>query len=115
MFASTSYPSLHAIEKTSIKKQGLYTPLPTLNIPWESISMDYMSDLPSTKHGNDFFFVVIDRLSKMEVFDTLQEEHHNQATSKLLFTHFWVHFGIPHIIIFDRDNSFINIFGPTYR
>ena len=42
-----------AIAKPTIKKQGLYTPLPTPNWPWESISMDYMSGLPSTKHGND--------------------------------------------------------------
>jgi hypothetical protein len=31
-----------AISKPSIKKQGLYTPLPTPEKPWESISMDYM-------------------------------------------------------------------------
>jgi hypothetical protein len=37
------------ISKPTIKKQGLYTPLPTPERPWESISMDYMSGLPSTK------------------------------------------------------------------
>ena len=36
-----------AIAKPTIKKQGLYTPLPTPNQPWESISMDYMLGLPS--------------------------------------------------------------------
>ena len=41
-----------AIAKPVVKNNGLYTPLPTLNGPWESISMDYMSGLPSTKHGN---------------------------------------------------------------
>ena len=50
-----------AIAKPTIKKQGLYTSLPTPSRPWESISMDYMSGLPSTKHGNDCVFVVIDR------------------------------------------------------
>jgi hypothetical protein len=38
-----------AIANPTIKKKGLYTPLPTLERPWESISMDYMSGLPSTK------------------------------------------------------------------
>jgi hypothetical protein len=42
-----------AIAKPTTKKQGLYTPLPTPDRPWESISMDYMSGLPSTKRGND--------------------------------------------------------------
>jgi hypothetical protein len=55
------------ISKPTIKKQGLYTPLPTPDRPWESISMDYMSGLPSTKHGNDCVFMVIDRFSKMAV------------------------------------------------
>ena len=32
-----------AIAKLAIKKQGLYTPLPTPERPWESISMNYMS------------------------------------------------------------------------
>jgi hypothetical protein len=40
-----------AIAKPTIKKKGLYTPLPTPERPWESISMDYMSGLPSTKQG----------------------------------------------------------------
>ena len=57
----------YAIAKPTIKKQGLYTPLPTPSRPWESISMDYMSGLPSTKHGNDCVFVVIDRFSKMVI------------------------------------------------
>jgi hypothetical protein len=48
-----------AIAKPTIKKQGLYTPLPTPSRPWESISMDYMSGLPSTNHGNYCVFVVV--------------------------------------------------------
>jgi hypothetical protein len=39
-----------AIAKPTIKKKGLYTLLPTPSRPWESISMDYMSGLPSTKN-----------------------------------------------------------------
>jgi hypothetical protein len=56
-----------AIAKPTIKKQGLYTPLPTLDRSWESISMDYMSGLPSTKQGNDYVFVVVDHFSKMAI------------------------------------------------
>jgi hypothetical protein len=46
--------------KLTIKKQGIYTPLPTPDNPWESISIDYMSGVPSTKKGNDCVFVVVD-------------------------------------------------------
>ena len=50
----------YAIAKHAIKKQRLYTLLPNPNKPWELVSMDYMSGLISTKHGNDYLFVVID-------------------------------------------------------
>jgi hypothetical protein len=58
------------IAKPTIEKQSLYTPLPTPDMPWESISMDYMSGLPSTKQGNDCVFVVVDRFSKMVILAT---------------------------------------------
>jgi hypothetical protein len=64
---SISGLALCTIAKPTTKKQGMYTPLPTPNRPWESISMDYMSGLPSTKQGNDCVFVVVDRFSKMVI------------------------------------------------
>jgi hypothetical protein len=73
-----------AISKPTIKKQGMYTPLPTPDRPWESISMDYMSGLPSTKQGNDCVFVVVDRFSKMVIMVHLQEEHHNRGHCQAL-------------------------------
>ena len=77
-----------AIAKPTIKKQGLYTPLPTPIRPWESISMDYMSGLPSTKHGNDCVFVVIDRFSNVGIMAAYKKNIIEKATAKLLFE--WV-------------------------
>ena len=81
--------------KPSIKKKGLYTPIPTPNGPWESISMDYMSGLPSTKHGNDYVFVVMDHFSKMAILIACKKSISAEATAKLFFEHVWVHFGLP--------------------
>jgi hypothetical protein len=67
------------ITKPTIKKQCLDTLLPTSSRPWESISMDYMSSLPSTKHGNDCVFMVVDRFSKMVHYGGLQEQYHNRS------------------------------------
>lgn len=71
--------------KPTIKKQGLYTPLPTSSQPWESISMYYMLDLPSTKHGNDHIFVVVDRFSKMAILVACKKSITVEATIKLFF------------------------------
>jgi hypothetical protein len=73
------------ISKPTTKKQGLYTPLPTPEKPWESISMDYMSGLPSTKWGNDYVFVVVDHFSKMVIMVTCKKSITTEATTKLFF------------------------------
>jgi hypothetical protein len=75
----------YAIAKPTTKKQGLYTPLPTPDRPWESISMDYMSGLPSTKWGNDCVFVVVDRFSKMVILVACKKNITTEATAKLFF------------------------------
>jgi hypothetical protein len=99
-----------AIAKPTTKKQGLYTPLPTPNKPWESISMDYMSGLPSTKRGNDCVFVVVDRFSKMAIMAACKKNITTEATAKIFFECVWVHFGIPQTIVSDRDSRFLNTF-----
>jgi hypothetical protein len=75
----------YVIAKLTTKKQGLYTPLPTPDRPWESISMDYMSGLPSTKMGNDCVFVVVDLFSKMEIMVACKKSITAEATAKLFF------------------------------
>jgi hypothetical protein len=73
------------IAKPDTKKQGLYTPLPTLHRPWESTSMDYMLGLPSIKRGNDCVFVVVDRFSKMAILVSCKKSITTEATTKLFF------------------------------
>jgi hypothetical protein len=97
-----------AIVKPAINKQGLYTPLPTPEKPWESISMDYMSGLPSTKQGHDRVFVVIDWFLKMAILTTCKKNITAVDTAKLFFEQVWVHFWIRYTIISDRDNRFLS-------
>jgi hypothetical protein len=99
-----------AIAKLTIKKKGLYTPLPTTSRPWESISMDYMSGLPSTKHGNDCAFLVVDIFSKMSIMMAYKNNITVEATAKLFFERVWVHFGIPQFIMSYQDNMFVSTF-----
>jgi hypothetical protein len=81
----------------------MYNPLPTLDRPWESISMDYMSGLPSIKRGNDCVFVVVDRFSKMAIMVACKKNITADATAKLFFERVWVHFGIPQTIVSNQD------------
>jgi hypothetical protein len=47
--------------------------------------MDYMSSLPSTKRGNDYVFVVVDRFSKMAILVSWKKSITTEATAKLFF------------------------------
>ena len=72
--------------------------------------MDYMLGLPSTKHGNDYVFVVVDRFSKMAIMAAWKKNIIAEATTKLFFERVLVHFGIPQPIILDRDSRFLSTF-----
>jgi hypothetical protein len=73
------------IAKLTTKKQGLYTPFSTLDRPWESISLDYMLGLLSTKRGNNSVSVVVDRFSKMVILVACKKNITVEATAKLFF------------------------------
>jgi hypothetical protein len=47
--------------------------------------MDYMSGLLSTKWGNDYVFVVVDRFSKMAILDAHKKRITAEATAKIFF------------------------------
>jgi hypothetical protein len=47
--------------------------------------MDYMSGLPSTKWGNDFVFVVVDRFSKMAILVVYKKSIKEKDVTKLFF------------------------------
>ena len=73
-----------------IKKKGLYTPLPTPKRPMDFVSIDYMPDLPSIKHGNHCMFVVVDRSSKMVISTPCSRSITIEATAKIFFKCVWV-------------------------
>jgi hypothetical protein len=100
----------YAISKLTTKKHDLYTPMPIPNRSWESISMDYMSCLLSTKRGKDYVFMVVDRFSKMEILATCKKRITVEEIAKIFFEQVWVRFGIPKTIVSDRENRFLNTF-----
>jgi hypothetical protein len=72
--------------------------------------MDYMSGLPSTKHGNDCIFVVVDQFSKMAILAACKKNIMAEAMTKLFFERVWVYFGLPQSIIFYQDSRLLNTF-----
>jgi hypothetical protein len=59
--------------------------MPTPDRPWESISMDCMLGLLSTKRGNDCVLVVVDLFSKMAILAAYKKNITSEASAKLFF------------------------------
>jgi hypothetical protein len=91
------------------KQAGLLRPLPILEGPWESVSMDFMVSLPPSK-GFDAIMVVVDRFSKMAHFIPTKDSATAQEMGRLFFTHVFKHHGLPKDIVSDRDPKFTSKF-----
>jgi len=72
--------------------------------------MDYMSGLASSRHGNEYIFMVVDRFSKMAIMAPCKKSITIDTTAKLFFERVWVHFRIPQSIVLDQDNRFLSVF-----
>ena len=88
------------------KEYGLLTPLELPYAPWQSIAMDFITDLPLS-NGCTELWVVIDRFTKMAHFIPLKE---NAKTAVDLARRFakeiWKLHGLPRDIVSDRDSRF---------
>ncbi len=87
-------------------------PLPILEGPWESASMDFMVSLPPSR-GFDAIMLVVDRFNKMAHFIPTKDNATVQETGRLFFTHVFKHHGFPKDIVSDRDPKFTSKFWRT--
>lgn len=97
--------------RSTNKKIGLYQCLLVSCRAWESISMDFISSLPTTQWKHDCcIFVVLSRISRMTVFIPCSKTTVASTTAILFFQLIWSHFGLPLTIIFDRESRFLSHF-----
>src|SRR3954447_11435700 len=75
--------------------------------------MDFITQLPPTKNGYDAIFVVVDKLSKtIKAIPTVTTVTTPEVADQFFYHVFW-HFGLPSIIISDRDACFTGKFWQT--
>jgi len=85
---------------------GLTSPLELPYAPWQSIAMDFITELPLSG-GCDQLWVVIDRFTKMAHFLPLKKEKKTAADLAVVFAkEIWRHHGLPTDIVSDRDSRF---------
>ena len=92
------------------KPGGLLQSLPIPTYPWESISMDYIVDLPKTKDGYNAILVFVDRLTKMTHLCKCTTNVDSLGTAQLFVDHVWKLHGTPQHIVSDRGSTFVGKF-----
>jgi hypothetical protein len=85
---------------------GLLTPMELPYAPWQSIAMDFITDLPLSEQC-DQLWVVIDRFTKMAHFIPLPKNGKTASDLARIFAReVWRHHGLPSDIVSDRDSRF---------
>ncbi|CAI7764841.1 unnamed protein product [Closterium sp. NIES-53] len=102
----TSCDTCQRMKSSKHKKTGLLQPLPVPEQPWQVVSLDFITGLPSTSRGHDSILVVIDNFSKMGHFIPTNATATAEATARLFFDRIITIHGIPATLISDRDPKF---------
>jgi hypothetical protein len=96
----------------------LLRPLPIPKKLWTSISMDFITNLQSSK-AFDSIFVVVDRLTKMTHFMPCNKTITCEETAKLFFDNIYKYHGVLDksslIVVHSSPRSFGNHFSKSLR
>jgi len=90
--------------------QGLHTPLSVPLRPWNDLRMDFIVAYPRTPRGMDVIVVVVDWFSKMAHFIACHKCDDATYIAGLFFQEMVRLYGIPRIIISDKDSMFLSHF-----
>jgi hypothetical protein len=88
---------------------GELHPLPIPAGPWQSVSMDFIMELPPSS-GYNAVYVCVDRLTKMAHFIPTTTEVTAEETARLYCRDVWRLHGLPADIVSDRGAQFISKF-----
>ena len=88
---------------------GNLQPLPIPVGPWQSVSMDFIVELPPSD-GYNAIFVCVDCLTKMAHFIPTNSDVTAEQAAQLYYRHVWKHHGLPVDTVSDRGSQFVSHF-----
>ncbi|WVZ90296.1 hypothetical protein U9M48_036606 [Paspalum notatum var. saurae] len=89
---------------------GLLQPLKIPKWKWEEISMDFIVGLPRTQKGYNSIWVVVDRLTKVAHFISVNTTYSGARLAELYISRIICLHGVPKRIISDRGSQFTSRF-----
>ncbi|KAJ9525332.1 hypothetical protein QJQ45_003300 [Haematococcus lacustris] len=97
-------------KSNTAKPIGLLHPLPIPQHRWEHVSMDLITQLPSTAAGHDAIVVFVDKLTKMIHAVPTTTTVTAPILARIFFDHVFRLHGLPKVIVSDRDPRFTAAF-----
>ena len=106
------------IKPTRQAPYGLLKPLQVPLVQWNSVSMDFITDLPESKSPGsgtrlDPILLVVDRLTKMEYYIPTREDTKSEQVACLYFDNIFQLHGLCDSILCDRATQFTPLFFRT--
>ena len=91
------------------RRHGQLHPLPIMNGPWKSVSMDFIVQLPPSQ-GYDTLYMCVDRITKMAHFIATNSNITAEETADLYLKHIFKSHGLPADIVSDQGSQFVSTF-----
>ena len=81
-------------------------PLPIPDAPWDTISVDFITELPES-NGQDSIMVVVNSVTKHSHFVSTVTTISSIIAAQLYIQHVWKHHGLPKRVASDRGPQFV--------
>jgi hypothetical protein len=88
---------------------GELHPSETPEAPWDTISVDFIVELPES-HGYDTIMCVVDSLTKHMHFIPMHTTINVEGMALLFLKEVWKHHGTPQVVVSDRGPQFVTAF-----
>ena len=85
---------------------GELHPLPIPDSPWDTISVDFITELPES-NGRDSIMVIVDSVTKRSHFVSTVTTLSSIEAAQIYIQHIWKHHGLPHRVVSDRGPQFV--------
>ena len=105
-----SCPACQASKSSNQKTAGLFRPLPIPANKFDVITMDLVTHLGTTASGFDSAVIIVDKLTKTLTVEPTTITVDAPGVAKILHRRIISRFGLPKVIISDRDPRWTSLF-----
>jgi RNase H-like domain found in reverse transcriptase/Reverse transcriptase (RNA-dependent DNA polymerase)/Integrase zinc binding domain/Chromo (CHRromatin Organisation MOdifier) domain len=99
------------------KPYGFLQPLPVPEGPWESLSMDFITDLPPSRFGNDVhdkILVIMDRFTKMAHYIPTRKDIKAYDLARIFMREIVRLHGVPKDVVSDRGPLMVSAYWRSF-